>query len=190
MARVNTAPFMWIAWALAFFGWVLMLAALSALQNGCAGRGPNALLAAGAAGFLGAVECGSFYAYSWFILWLLFTVAVVLAPLLLAADGVASFRAALLGLLAVTTMLVGDAANSFQAFSHVGLSGETAARARTFTAGSIIASVGLYALILLAGVVDERSEGVVDTGEPRGETRGGRLGGKARAGEPWEEEAA
>ncbi len=111
-------------------------------------------------------------------------------PFLLAADGVASFRAGLLGLLAVTTMLVGDAANSFQAFSHLGLSGATAARARTFTAGSIIASVGLYALIMLAGVVDERSEGVVDTGEPHGETHGGRLGGKARAGEPWEEEAA
>jgi hypothetical protein len=63
MARVNTAPFMWIAWSLPFFGWTLMLAALSALQNGCSGRGPNALLAAGGAGFLGAVECSAFYAY-------------------------------------------------------------------------------------------------------------------------------
>ena len=111
-------------------------------------------------------------------------------PLLLAGDGVAAFRAGLLGLLAVTTMLVGDAANTFQAFSHLGLAGATAARARTFTSGAIVASVGLYALIMLAGVVDEGKEGVVDTGEPRGETRGGRLGGKAREGEPWEEEAA
>jgi hypothetical protein len=41
-------------------------------------------------------------------------------------------------------------------------------------AGAVIASVGMYLLIGLVGLVDEKEEKVETTGEPGGETYGGR----------------
>lgn len=71
-------------------------------------------------------------------------------------------------------MLVGDTANTFLYWNHIGISGTAESRARTMVAGTIVASIALYLLIVLAGVADEKSEKVETSGEPTGETYGGR----------------
>ena len=71
-------------------------------------------------------------------------------------------------------MLVGDTANTFLYWNHIGLSGTAESRARTMVAGTIVASISLYVLILIIGVADEKGEKIETTGEPTGETYGGR----------------
>lgn len=51
--------------AVALFGWILLLAGVSALQQNCDTRGHNALVLGGVAGYLGSVSCSRFYGYTW-----------------------------------------------------------------------------------------------------------------------------
>ena len=90
-------------------------------------------------------------------------------------DKMQHFRVGVLGLLALVTMLVGDTANTFLSWNHLGFTGTAKSRARTVVAGSVMASIGLYLLIVLIGIVDEKGEKVAETGEPTGETYGGRF---------------
>ena len=87
---------------------------------------------------------------------------------------ISKFRAGLLGLLAPATMLVSDTANTYNYWNHVGLSGTTKSRAETIMAGSIISAIALYVIIILVGLADENAEKVETSGEPTGETYGGR----------------
>ena len=99
---------------------------------------------------------------------------MVLVPILAGTKGLGKFRAGLLGMLALATMLVGDLANTFLYWNHLGMSKTAKDRARVMVAGAIISSIALYVIILLAGVVDEKGEKRENTGEPAGETYGGR----------------
>lgn len=107
------------------------------------------------------------------ITWYLFLLVLLVAGLA-ATKGFASFRAGALGLLALGTMLAGDTANTFLQWNHLGMTKTATDRARTTAAGAIIASIGLYILIILIGLVDEKGEKVAQTGEPKGQTYGGR----------------
>lgn len=90
------------------------------------------------------------------------------------------FRGGLLGLLALGVMLVGDTANTYKLWNHLGFSGRPLDRARVMIAGSIIVSIALYLLILLVGVADEKGEKMETSGEPSAgeETYGGRYAAK------------
>jgi len=103
---------------------------------------------------------------------------LILVAGLVAAGTLSNFRAGTLGLLAIVTMLTGDTANTFYQFKYLGLSSTAVDRARTMLAGAIIASIGLYPMLMLIGFVDEKGEQVADTGEPGGETYGGRYAPK------------
>ena len=98
----------------------------------------------------------------------------MLIPALTAAKGLDKFRGGLIGLIALAVMLVGDATNTFYYWNHAGFSSTAKDRARTMLAGGIIASIALYVLLFLVGVADEKAEKVETTGEPTGETLGGR----------------
>jgi len=88
--------------------------------------------------------------------------------------GFSSFRAGTLGLLVLGTMLAGDTSNTFFLWNHLDVSSTAKSRARTMLAGGIVSSMALYILIGLIGIVDEGAEMVADTGEPKGQTYGGR----------------
>ena len=59
-------------------------------------------------------------------------------------------------------------------WNHLGFSGQAIDRARVMIAGTIIATIGLYLTILLVGHADEKGEKIETSGEPTGETYGGR----------------
>jgi hypothetical protein len=143
----------------------------------CTNNFPNALLAAGAVGFLGPVTCSYFFAYTWWITWFLL-LNLLLVLFLVSSNKLHTFRAGMLGLLALATMLVGDMANTYFAGKHLGLPSATRDRANTMLAGAIVASIGLYPMIALIGFVDEKEEMALPTGEPTGDTYGGRYQSK------------
>lgn len=149
------------------------MAATAALQNGCGSNFRANVTAGAVAGYLGPAPCSRYYGYTWWIVWFLFFV-LVLVPCLLVMDGIRSFRAGTLALLALVTMLVGDTANTYFAGKHLNLRSTIEDRTNTLLAGSIIASVGLYCMIIVLGIVDEKQETRKPTGEPTGETYGGR----------------
>jgi hypothetical protein len=133
------------------------------------------LALAGTAGYLGPVSCSKFYGYTWWIIWYVFLLLIVV-PILAGKGSLGTFRGGLLGLLALGVMLVGDTANTFNLWNHLGFSGQTEDRARVMIAGSIFVSIALYLIILLVGVADEKGEKVETSGEPSAgeETYGGR----------------
>jgi uncharacterized membrane protein len=101
----------WGAWLLSLLGWVLLLIGISAMQSGCEDNRPNALAQAGAAGYLGPVDCSRWLAFTWFI-WSFHFLVLLLAPLLLAAGAVSTFRAGLVGFVALSAVLLMDMANT------------------------------------------------------------------------------
>jgi hypothetical protein len=157
------------------FGWILMLAAVAALQQDCTSTAPGALALAGTAGYLGPVSCSEIYGYTWWITWYVFLMLLVV-PILAAKSSLHKFRGGLLGMLALAVMLVSDTANTFNIWNHLGFGKVAKDRARAMIAGSIIVSIALYLLICLIGVADEKGEKVEVSGEPKEgeETYGGR----------------
>ncbi len=152
-----------------------MLSANAALQENCHASTPEALALAGTAGYLGPVECSKFYGYTWWITWYVFFL-VILVPILAAKRQLGKFRGGLLGLLALGVMLVGDTANTYNLWNHLGFGRTAVDRARVMIAGSIIASIALYLLIFVVGIADEKGEKIETSGEPPAgeETYGGR----------------
>jgi hypothetical protein len=142
------------------------------LQN-CSSASHSAVALAGTAGYLGPVSCSKFYGYTWWITWYIFLLLIVV-PILAAKRSLGHFRGGLLGLLALGVMLVGDTANTFNLWNHLGFSKTAEDRARVMIAGTIIVSIAMYLLIMLIGIADEKGEKVQTSGEPTGETFGGR----------------
>lgn len=142
------------------------------VQN-CGGGSTDALALAGTLGYLGPVSCDKFFGYTWWITWYVFFLTILI-PILTAAGSLNKFRAGLLGLMGPATMLCGDAANTFNYWNHVPVGSTAVARARTMMAGCIVSAISLFVIIILVGIVDEKSERLETTGEPTGETYGGR----------------
>jgi len=63
--NLKIAPFIWMAWALFLFGWILVLAAAASLQQDCSNSTQNAITAGGVAGYQGPIACGKFFGYVW-----------------------------------------------------------------------------------------------------------------------------
>lgn len=150
-----------------------MLSAAAALQQDCGKGAHDSITFGGAAGYSGSVSCNTFYGYTWWIVWYVFLLVVTI-PILTGLDKIGNFRAGLLGLIALAVMLVGDTTNTYLYWNHLGLGSTALSRARTMVAGGIIASIAFYILILLIGFADEKGEKVETSGEPTGETYGGR----------------
>lgn len=170
---MRTTPFLWMTWLLFLFGWILLLSGIAALQNDC-NKGHNALVSAAVAGFMGQVPCKKFYGYSWWIVWYAFLI-LLLVPILLARHSLHHFRAGALALIALLTMLLGDLTNTFLYYNNLNIPGAGGSRARVTVAGGIVTSIACYLMLILMGVVDEKKETKPSSGEPTGETMGGRF---------------
>ena len=111
---------------------------------------------------------------------------LILVPILAFTRAISSFRAGLLALLALGVMLLGDTANTYLYYNSLPALDDTLSeRARTMVAGAIISSIAIYLIIILAGIADEKGEKVEETGEPKGETYGGRFEPKAGTTGPY-----
>ncbi|KDD72732.1 hypothetical protein H632_c2962p0 [Helicosporidium sp. ATCC 50920] len=124
------------------------------------------------------MPCSRFYAFSWFIMSMLFFI-VVLTPLLLGLRGLSHFRVGIASLVAIQIMLLMDMANSFLYFNNIPtITGALLARGRVVIAGSITAAVALFTMLILLGIRNEHNPELLQskTGEPAHSpdaTRGG-----------------
>lgn len=146
-----------LALFLLFVAFVLILSATAALQNDCGGAGTNRLW--GGTGYFAPTSCSKFYRYPWWItFYTLFVLLLTLA--FVAIRKVHAFRTALVGLLAVLTLLLMDSTNTFFGAKELAegqnISGASKARARVWMAGGIIGSFASFVLIMLLGIHDER----------------------------------
>jgi hypothetical protein len=123
-------------------------------------------------GYLATSSCKRFYSFTWWITWYTFLL-VVLIPILLGIQGISKMRAALVGLLALGTMLLMDTSNTFQQFNGLNLSGALIDRARVLAAGAIISTIATFILLFIVGIHDEKKEMTEEAGAPAGETAGG-----------------
>lgn len=104
---------------------------------------------------------------------------LVITPVLVVNGSLSTWRAGFLGMTATLLMLLGDTSNTFLSFNDLAVTSQTRSRARTLTAGAIIASVGFYMVLICAGIVDEKEELKEKSEAPTGETHGGRLGNES-----------
>ena len=84
----------------------------------CKTSGANAIARAGAAGYFAPTPCSKFYGFTWWITVYLLILVFIL-PILMSVNGIRRFRAGLVGLVAIETMLLMDMINSFLYFNTI-----------------------------------------------------------------------
>lgn len=142
----------WAAWLLATAGFAILLAGVASMQSECKSRGLGLLTGgAGTVHYLGPVGCAHILQYAWWITFLHFF-AWLLVLAYLAMNVIHKSRIALVGILAVASVLLMDTANTFLMAKYIpGFSGTMGKRLRTAIAGAIIAAVADMLLILIIG---------------------------------------
>ncbi|KAK2076564.1 hypothetical protein QBZ16_005324 [Prototheca wickerhamii] len=141
----------------------------------CKTSGANAIARAGAAGYFAPTPCSKFYGFTWWITVYLLILVFIL-PILMSVNGIRRFRAGLVGLVAIETMLLMDMINSFLYFNTIPtVSGALLSRGRVTVAGGIISAIGLFMTLIGLGIKDEVDPQLYSQrmGARTGETKGG-----------------
>ncbi|KAL4441894.1 hypothetical protein ABPG77_003810 [Micractinium sp. CCAP 211/92] len=144
----------WLGWLLSTCGFGILLGGVAAMQQACGGTPLGSTIenfGGGSTGYLGPVGCSHLFQYTWWIVFLHFFVWFLILMYLLMGV-MHKTRGALIGILAVASVLLMDTANTYLMFNYIqGFSGTMASRIRTTVAGAIVAAVADMFLILVIG---------------------------------------
>lgn len=151
----NTST-VWLTWLLMTGGFVVLLAGVASMQKQCLSSGITSLGVRSSTGYLGApVSCSHYFQYTWWITALHFFVWALIAAYLLMGI-LHKTRVALVGLLAVATVLLMDTANTYLLLDYS--TDAMGKRVRTTIAGAIICAIANMLLIMLIGFHDDTTE--------------------------------
>ncbi|KAL4433903.1 hypothetical protein ABPG75_000344 [Micractinium tetrahymenae] len=150
----TSKPMIWLGWLLATCGFGILLGGVASMQQACGGTPLGSTITGyggGSTGYLAPVDCAHLFQYTWWIVFLHFFVwFLVLVYLIM--NVIHKTRGALIGMLAVASVLLMDTANTFLMFNYIpGFTGKMASRTRATVAGAIVAAVADMLLILIIG---------------------------------------